>query len=56
VTDASTGYPIPRATVSTARLSATTASDGSYTLAGMPTGPVSVTVSAYGYRPQTRST
>jgi hypothetical protein len=55
VTDASAGDPIAGATVSTAGLSVTTGSDGSYTLSGLPAGTVPVTVSAYGYQSGTQT-
>jgi hypothetical protein len=55
VTDASTGQTIGGATVSTAGLSVTTGSDGTYTLSGLPAGTVSLSVSAYGYQPQTQT-
>jgi hypothetical protein len=54
-TDATTGDPIAGATVSTAGLSVTTGSDGSYTLNGLPAGTVSLTVSGYGYHSQTQT-
>jgi hypothetical protein len=55
VTDSSTGDPVAGATVSAPGLSVTTASNGSYTLSGLAAGTVSLTVSAYGYQPQTQS-
>jgi hypothetical protein len=50
VTDAATGQPVAGATVSVPRLSLTTGSDGSYTLAGLPAGSYQVSVSDYGYQ------
>jgi hypothetical protein len=55
VTDASTGDPVAGATVSTAGLSVTTGSDGSYTLSWLPAGTVQLSVSAYGYQSQNQS-
>lgn len=53
VTDSSTGQPVGGASVSAPGLSATTGSDGSYTLSGLPSGSYQVTISAYGYQTQT---
>jgi hypothetical protein len=52
VTDAATGQPVAGARVSVPRLSATTASNGSYTISGLPAGSYRVTVSDYGYQTQ----
>ena len=49
VTDASTGAGIAGATVSDGPASATTDSTGAYTLAGVPAGTYTLTVSASGY-------
>jgi hypothetical protein len=55
VTDSSTGDPVAGATVSTAGLSVTTGSDGTYTVSGLPAGTVPLTVTAYGYQSQTQT-
>jgi hypothetical protein len=60
VTDGATGQPIQGATVTaipvtaSASKSVTTGSDGGYTLSWLPTHTNGVTVSAYGYQPQTQ--
>jgi hypothetical protein len=53
VTDAATGQPVAGATVSVPGLSLTTASNGSYTLNGLPAGSYQVSVSDYGYQTAT---
>ncbi|MBI2919215.1 MAG: S8 family serine peptidase [Chloroflexi bacterium] len=49
VTDASTGIPVPGATVSDGTRSATTDASGAYTLASVPAGSYTVTASRTGY-------
>lgn len=51
VTDRTTSQPIAGATVAASGASATTAADGSYTLAGIAAGSQSLTAAAAGYDP-----
>jgi Carboxypeptidase regulatory-like domain len=55
VTDASTGQPVDGAKVVVPRLSLTTGSSGTYTLAGLPAGSYRVTASGYGYHSRTQT-
>lgn len=55
VTDAAGGNPIAGATVSDGTRSATTGTDGAYTISGVPQGSYTVTASAPGYIGTTRT-
>lgn len=55
VTDATTGLPVPGATVSYAGASATTDISGAYTLAKAPLGTYPLTAAATGYSSQSQS-
>jgi hypothetical protein len=54
ITDAA-GQPVAGASVSMPRLSVTTGSSGTYTLAGLPAGRYRVTASGYGYHAQAQA-
>jgi hypothetical protein len=59
ITDGTTGAPVAGATLTlsgAATISAVTDASGNYQLAGLPTGTVTITVSASGYDPLTATT